>query len=150
MEVNACNTCGDKNTHIVWTFIMTADYMIVAFLQHDIREYFPLCFCVCVSVCVFACVCTFLFMSICVSVYIFFLSEGRIQLSMSYLRSQKNVWNPNSAELLSIPEPQGFSLRWQLRPCLSSFCLPLPLSLSLSLFFSTSKKSDIHRQQTCT
>lgn len=29
-----------------------------------------------------------------------------------------DMWNPSSADLLSIPEPQGFSLRWQLSLCL--------------------------------
>lgn len=62
-----------------------------------------------------------------------FLSEGRIQLKASYLTSHNNVWNPNSAELLSIPEPQGFSLRWQLSP----LCSPL------------SQSSYIHRRQAC-
>ena len=78
----------------------------------------------------------FRYARVCASIYIYwcvFLSEGRIQLSVSYLRSHNDMWNPNSAELLSIPEPQGFSLRWQLS---LSFSLSLYLSVSLSLSLS--------------
>ena len=107
----------------------------------------------------------------CASIYIYwcvFLSEGRIQLSVSYLRSHNDMWNPNSAELLSIPEPQGFSLRWQLSLSFSlslSLCLSVSLSVSLwvsllslflslsaflsLLFFSVSEDSYILRQQAC-
>lgn len=89
-------------------------------------------------------VCVFKGASLCASVCVCLYQE-RIQLSMTYLRSHSTMWNPSSTELLWIPEPQGFSLWWQLSTntvtlstpsiCLSAFVF---LSFSPSFFHAVS------------
>lgn len=114
-----------------WTFIITERIYSTRFCA----AWHPGIFSVAVLMLVFVCVIS---------------SEGRIQLSASYLRSHNDVWNPNSAELLSIPEPQGFSLWWQLSLPLSlsplrlSACRCLSLTHSLCSFLSLKTVTSTH------
>lgn len=83
-------------------------------------------------------------MLVCVCV----LHEGRIQLSVSYLRSHNRRVKPQLCGTPLDPRATGFQFAVAAEPLsLSPLCLPA--SLTLSLFFSVSKNSYINRQQAC-